>query len=304
MKCADVVESLPLYLYGELTPDAEETVESHLHGCAECRGELAVHQRLHQAFDEAPAAPPAPVLVECRRELFSKLDGSEPERAPWWRSLLPSNIRAFTVPAGALAMAVLGFVAARATAPGGFAQAPVSIANFGAGDPVVRTVRSLQPDASGGVEIGIDETRRRTISGNLGDEAIAKLLLAAVRDQGNSGLRVESIDLLKSLPATDDVRGALTAALLTDSNPGVRLKAIEGLKGMGANPDVRKALAQVLLKDDNAGIRIQAIDLLMQHRDAQFVGVLQNVVQREQNNYVRQRCARMLEEMNASVGTF
>jgi hypothetical protein len=33
-------------------------------------------------------------------------------------------------------------------------------------------------------------------------------------------------------------------------------------------------------------------------------GVLQEVVQKENNSYVRLRCQRALEDMNASVGTF
>ena len=35
-----------------------------------------------------------------------------------------------------------------------------------------------------------------------------------------------------------------------------------------------------------------------------MVGVLQQLVSKESNGYVRQRCERALEEMNASVGTF
>jgi hypothetical protein len=35
-----------------------------------------------------------------------------------------------------------------------------------------------------------------------------------------------------------------------------------------------------------------------------MVGVLQGVVQREDNSYVRQKCEKALKEVNASIGTF
>jgi HEAT repeat protein len=63
-------------------------------------------------------------------------------------------------------------------------------------------------------------------------------------------------------------------------------------------------LAQVLLKDENPGVRIQAIDLLVKHQDATTVGVLQSLVNREENSYIRMKCQNALQAMNASVGTY
>jgi HEAT repeat protein len=111
------------------------------------------------------------------------------------------------------------------------------------------------------------------------------------------------VDLLKNRTGSVEVRDALLNAL-SDTNPGVRLKALEGLKPLAADPQVRKTLAQVLLADDNPAVRIQAVDLLVSHRDDAMVGVLQNLVQREDNGYVRLKCEKALKEMNASIGTF
>jgi HEAT repeat protein len=111
--------------------------------------------------------------------------------------------------------------------------------------------------------------------------------------------------LLKARAASsDDVRDAFLNRLANDPNPGVRLKALEGLKPLATDPAVRKTLAQVLLADDNPAVRMQAVDLLIAHRDDSVVGVLQNVVQREDNNYVRSQCEKALKELNASLGTF
>jgi len=73
---------------------------------------------------------------------------------------------------------------------------------------------------------------------------------------------------------------------------------------MAARRTCGRRWTQVLLADDNPGVRAQAIDLLVEHKGAMTAGVLQEVVQKENNGYVRLRCQRALDEMNASVGTF
>jgi HEAT repeat protein len=136
------------------------------------------------------------------------------------------------------------------------------------------------------------------------DGNIRQLLLAAARDENDPGLRVESVGILKDHAASTEVRAALLNAVAHDANPGVRIKALEGLKSFAADAEVRKTLAQLLLKDENPGLRIQAIDMLTSNHDESMVGVLQNVVGKEDNSYVRWRCEKALKEMNASVGTF
>jgi HEAT repeat protein len=154
------------------------------------------------------------------------------------------------------------------------------------------------------VKLLLEETRQRELSGQLGDGEIRRLLLAAAADPADPGLRVESIDLLKSQSSDDEVRKALLNALRGDPNCGVRLKAIEGLRAYAKDPETRRVLAAVLLNDDNPGVRTQAIDLLVQSKEPDVAGVLQELVRREGNNYVRSRSQRALSEMKASVGTF
>ena len=150
----------------------------------------------------------------------------------------------------------------------------------------------------------MDETRQRIISGSLEDLAIQRVLLAAASDAADPGLRVESMDILKSGADSSEVRLVLLQALRQDPNAGVRLKAIEGLKSFSAEPEVRKVLADVLLTDENPGVRTQAIDLLVQHKGAGMAGLLQEALYSDNNEYVRQRCQKALRDMNASVGTF
>jgi len=55
-------------------------------------------------------------------------------------------------------------------------------------------------------------------------------------------------------------------------------------------------LSQVLLTDTNPAVRMQVVDLLVAHRDDSVVGVLQGLVQREDNNYVRLKLEKALSK--------
>jgi len=300
MNCESVKEQIDLYLYGELAGQEEEEIEQHLHACAGCRTELDRQKTLLRGLEALRMTPPPGLLDECRQGLFrARLRKNGPvEKKP---SLWMAFFAGWRQPIGALALVALGFFSSRLTNRD--ASLSANLASI-AGEPIASTIRSVEPDASGHVRIALDETRRRLITGSLTDGNIERLMLAAARDEGNDGLRVESIEILKGRTASADVRDALLAALRNDPNPGVRFKALDALKGMVSQPEVRKTLSYVLQNDQNPGVRIQAIDLLTERQDADLVGMLQQLVTKERNGYVRERCAKALQEMNASVGTF
>jgi hypothetical protein len=238
------------------------------------------------------------LLARCRRDLALRIEGAASRGSGWreWLARLSDlRIAALARPAAALALVALGFFGARWTAPKPSANAT---------EPAVLRVRYLEPGPSGRVQLVVDETRQRTLTGTVNDERIRGLLLAAARESSDAGLRAESMDLLGGQSAAAEMRPVLLYALQHDPNPGVRLKALDALKQYGGEADVRAALTRVLLADDNPGVRAQAIDLLVDHKGGMAAGVLQEVVQKENNSYVRLRCQRALEDMNASVGTF
>jgi hypothetical protein len=161
----------------------------------------------------------------------------------------------------------------------------------------------VQPDTSGQVQIAYDETRRVVERGRVEDPNIQRLMLAGAHEE-NPAVRVESFDLLRNRAGTTEVRDALLNAVAQDTNPGVRLKALEGLKPLAGDPEVRKALSRVLLSDDNAAVKMRVVDLLVAHRDDYMVGLLQGMVQKENNESLRLKLEKALKDMNASVGTF
>ena len=322
MTCESVTKLIPLYFYGELPPDEEDSLEQHLDTCAACARQAESRRALSAALDRRATQPSAALLAECRHDLMRAVyrQGAIVGQAgslrpignrPLHRSLpaafaawLPS-LGPWRMPLGASALLALGFVTARLTAPG--AAGPFSLASL-TPENVISSVRSVQPahDGSrpGEVQIVLDETRRRVISGQLNDTNIQRLVLAAAHDENNPGVRWESVDLLKSHSDSSPVRELLLNRVAEDPNPGVRLKALDGLKAFTGDPEVRKVLARVLEDDDNPGVRIAAVDALTAHADDNMMGLLQGVVEKEENTYVRRRCVKALQDMNASVGTF
>jgi HEAT repeats/Putative zinc-finger len=315
MTCDFVRKQIPLYFYGELTPEEEERVEEHLHLCADCARELQGQRALAAALDRSQVGIPRFLLEDCRAGLRAAIQSGVGQSRATFEDPMRAKPRRFSLdslsevlaqllrhrqPIGALTLVALAFFAGRLTS---WNLAGPNRMDVAPSDQVFATVRSVQPDGAGRVQVAFDETRRRIVSGDAGDARIQSLLLAASREE-NPAVRVESVDLLKARAGSGEVRDALLNAVAHDPNPGVRLKALEGLKPLAAEEDVRKTLAQVLMTDDNAAVRIQVVDLLVARPDDSMVGVLQNLVQKDDNSYVRLKCEKALKEMNASIGTF
>jgi hypothetical protein len=309
MTCDAVRKLIPLYYYGELTPVEEDQTEAHIHECGACARQMEAARALAAALDRRRVEAPASLLADCRADLSAAVRGvtAEPAQRPWrlWLDAAGATFAGFAhwrQPLGAAALIAVGFFAARLVPAG--AGTGVSTASMTPSEGTFLNVRSAQPDNSGRVRIAYDETTRREVSGPIDNPDVQKLLLVAAQEEDDPGVRVESVGLLKERAGSEEVRNALMNALLHDSNPGVRLKALEGLRPLAAEAPVRGALSQALQFDNNTAVRMQAVDLLTMRRDEALVGVLQNLVQKEDNGYVRSKCTKALKDMNASIGTF
>jgi hypothetical protein len=308
--CEKVREQLGMLLYGELSFDEEGAVDAHLEDCAECRAALERERELHAAFDQIEIEPPASVLWESRQNLQRQIAAEHAPvhafigRAGWWDQLLDAR---WLQSAGALALLSIGFFGARL-----FPSLGLGITGASLVDPGAQRVRSVEPGPNGGIQIVLDETRQRIVSGGLDDQNIRVLLLSAAKDPSDPGLRYETVGILNDRAQATEVRDTLIYALEHDENAGVRLKAMDGLKPFVQQPEVRKALSGVLLSDGNPGMRTQAIDLLTKGvgetpangLDRDIIGTLQELMNRENNAYVRQRGERVLQLVNASQETY
>ena len=312
MSCDSVSKLIPLYFYGELPPDDEDRLEEHLHECAPCTRSLERQRVLAAALDRRQVVIPPALLEECREDLMAAIAGGAPRQSkavngPWTLFLeaVSDTLAGFgrmRQPVGAVLLVLVGFLAARFTGVGGRPGSGLATDNAamlsGNNIPVVRDVKA---EGDGTVRIQFD--RREEVSGRLEDRNIQDLILAGSREV-DPAVRVESVSLMKSHVDSPQVLDSLLNALTGDPNDGVRLKALEALKPMSGDPRVTKALSQVLLADTNPAVRMQAIDLMVTRRDDAVVGVLQNLMQREDNRGVRSKASKILKDWNASIGTF
>ena len=62
--CTQARMHFALLLYGELSFDEEERVETHLDGCVDCRATLDRQKALHAAFDGLAVEPPPSLPVQ------------------------------------------------------------------------------------------------------------------------------------------------------------------------------------------------------------------------------------------------
>jgi anti-sigma factor RsiW len=300
MTCDSATRQLPLLLYGELSFDEEENLHQHLDGCETCQAELGKVSAIHRKIDEAEIEVAPALLADCRRNLrlataaIAENGGPRRRLIPSWLSSGKFTWQWFGKPVSALTLIAMGFFGGRV----------LPVERGAALDPALSRVSFVEPRESGRVQIVLEETQQRVLSGDMEDDGIRSLVLRAARESSDPGVRVETMDLLKGQSESPEVRRALLHALRNDSNAGVRLKALEALRPYAAQEETRMALADVLLKDQNPGVRTQAVDMLMQKRAPEMVGLLQEIMTREDNHYIRMKVQRALADMNASAEMF
>lgn len=308
MKCDWVKQNVFLYVYNELADDARFEMEQHLARCADCTTELKSMRGLHSALSELPVEEPTPnLLAASRMRLQESLETAE--QSGFWRRLMfdpGAWLRQMRFsPALAAVLVIVGFAGGIGT------TIKIAGSNNNGGGLIPSTanepaqssisgIRSVTQDpGSNQVTIKYDTVSTQEAQGSLNDQRIQQLLLFAARNNYNSGVRMDSVDLLTQKPNDSHVREALVYALRYDSNPGVRLKALDGL-GPYVKDDVqvRNALLEALVHDSNPGVRTEAIHLLEPVRaDSSVRGVLDKLAQGDQNTYIRSQARSMLAEL-------
>jgi HEAT repeats/Putative zinc-finger len=308
MKCEWVKDNVLLYVYNELPDDARYELEQHLARCADCTAELKTTRKFHALLSELPVEEPSPNLVAASRmRLQEGLETAEQGR--FWHRLIFDPAAWFRqirfAPALAAAIFMVGFAGGIGTTykfvngnSGG-----ASIASGPASAPAESSITGIQSvtqdPGSNHISIKYSTVSTQEAQGSLNDQRIQQLLLFAARNNYNSGVRMDSVDLLTQEPNNTHVREALMYALRYDSNPGVRLKALDGLGAyVKSDPRVRDAVLEALVQDSNPGARTEALHLLEPVRaDSSVRLVLQKLAQSDQNQYIRSQARTMLAQL-------
>jgi hypothetical protein len=306
MKCEWVRENIALQVYGELADDARHELEQHVVRCADCAAELKAEQEFHALLAQDRAADPSPnLLAASRMRLEEALETAQ--QGTFWSRLPfdPANwLREVRFsPALASAILILGFAGGLGTAykviPGRPPGAPPIITTVPS-DASIAGISSITQDPNTNqISIKYNTVAPQEASGSLNDQRIQQLLLYAARNNYNSGVRVDSVDLLAQKSGETQVREALMYALQNDTNPGVRLKSLDALGNYVKNDtNVRDAVLRALVNDSNSGVRIEALRLIEPVKaDGSVRGVLMALAAKDQSTYIKSQARTMLAQL-------
>lgn len=304
MNCDWTKENVVLYIYGELADDAKFEFEQHVRHCLGCRRELDTALEFKDSMAALPVKDVSPnFLAANRMHLQEQLEHAEQSR-----NIFSSFIFDLTgwmhqiklAPALTAALLMIGFAGGVGTTYRMMdAKRPpiIDSPRQQPGEASVYAIDSIIPEAnSNRVSIKYNTLQPQTLNGSTDDPQIKQLLLLAARNNRNSGLVLDSLDVLTRSPEDDAVREALVYALRYDKNPGVRLKSLDGLKGyVKDDVHVRDAVIEALLHDTNPGVRQEAISLLDAVKaDSSVRAALTVLAERDSNKFIREESKRYL----------
>ena len=303
MKCEWVQENILLHIYNELPDDARYELEQHVARCTECAGELKATRQFHATISRFPVEEPSPNLVAASRmRLQESLETAE--QGGFWQRLIfdpGAWLRPIRLaPALTAAIFILGFAggigATYQVMNGKAVVNPLAPAPTEASITGIQSI--LQEPGSSQISIRYNTVSTQEAQGSLNDQRIQQLLLFAARNNYNSGVRMDSVDLLTQTPNDIHVREALLYALRYDSNPGVRLKAIESLGSyVKGDVRVRDAVLEALVNDSNPGLRAQALRMLEPVRaDSSVRVVLEKLAENDPNQYIQSQARNVLAQ--------
>ncbi len=311
MNCEWVKDNAFLYAYDELTDDLRFEFEQHVNRCSGCAEEVKALKGLREVMSVVPVLEPTPsLLASSRMQLQEALEIAQQDRGwkRWFYDPFSMIGQIKFSPALAAVLLMVGF--------GGGAGVAYKMVHNTPPDTtagITQTVNGQQPIAANiagiseiqpipgtnNVEIKYNTLTPKSATGSMSDPAIQQLLVFASRNNVNSGIRLNSVDMLTKNSQDQKIREALVASLRYDTNPGVRLKSLEAL-GPYAKDDVtvRDAVVEALLHDGNPGVRSEALQILQPVKaDGTVRMALQFLADKDKDQAIRRQSRAMLASM-------
>jgi len=310
MKCEWVRENIVLQVYGELADDARHELEQHVARCGDCAAELKAEQEFHALLAQDRAPDPTPNLVADSRMRLQEALETAKQGSVWSRLAFDPAIWLRQVrfsPALASAILILGFAGGVTTTYKFYGSRPTNVAEIQ--NPNVSAVPTeasitgissiVQQPGTNQISIKYNTLSTQEAQGSLNDDKIQQLLLYAARNNYNTGVRVDSVDLLSKSTGDMQVREALMYTLQNDTNPGVRLKSLDALGNYVKNDtNVRDAVLRALVNDTNSGVRIEALRLIEPVKaDGSVRGVLMALASKDQSTYIKSQARTLLAQL-------
>ena len=318
MQCQEFERLIFLYASDELDPADRAAVEQHIAACAACATALERERRwLETVSARRPEEPSSALLAQCRSELDESIDDlSLSGWRRWIEMLRPTRWIVLRPAVSAVALLALGLLIGNLVPSwlmrdSGQGVAPVmsvsALSDQDLRNVAVSGINWVPGSETGApaVEVQMTGMKPMVVRGAVADSDVKRVLLFVVRNNQrfDSGVRLESVEALRSQGEDAEVRQVLAFAARNDRNPGVRLKALEALREFARDSEVRQTLLDALMLDDNPGVRVEAINTLRTlceaggEHDKHMVEVLKDRMKKDPSTYVRLQSAAAIRQL-------
>lgn len=316
MKKEEIKELMQLSLYGELSPEEQETLDSYLKRHPEMKKELQEMKKFGTFVSENTSPVTSDELLgEARTQLREALR-NERRKDSFIVRIRKSMSEFFSLKFAVSGVGILSIgmlIGYCSFSPAGAEKGLMlqSVSNTSDKTPKtsIENVRFIDSDASDGeIEFEFEAIAPMHVKGKIDDPEIQKLLTHALLNESNDGVRLSSINAIRNQTENKKtidpaIKTALITSLKTDANPGVRREALRVLQQYGFDKDIRDVLIYVMAKDENSGVRVAAINALEFAKmdglkfDETTINALKQQIKKEQNNYIRNRAVNLVKEI-------
>lgn len=319
MKHDEYKELLHLSFYDELNEEEQKVLEKHVECCPDCKAEFEELQKLDSLLARGQRFEVTDELLdEARRELRVALRLERTRRSFWTEWLERFNILGYPgvrVALGGVATLVIGFsIGYMVFVPvdrfGTLGTSPaVGQATAERSETRVSNFRFVQqwPEQDE-VEFTFDMVTPVHMKGNINENAVQRVMAEALLNDRNPGARLRTVSAIAnqvegSKTPDKEIKAALIQTVKSDGNVGVRREALKAIQKFPLDNEIKDALLYVLRYDENPGRRIDAINYLQspelsrQFIDKDFLDVLKERMQSDNNNYIRIRAKNFYEEV-------
>jgi hypothetical protein len=315
-------EMLYLFSTGEADEEQKRIINSHLPSCSSCREELKYYYRLNERLTHLASIKVSDdLLLKARTKLKERIR-VEQKRSSVFNRLSDTlsfffryNYKYALNGAVSLAAGLLiGFFIFKGDdvqplfTPDSGTEITTASSNYPDETTGIRNIRLIDTDPNDDqIELSFEAVRQVNVSGNINDETIRSVLMYAMMNGNNPGVRLNSLNLLKTSEQVDydsEIKEAIISAVKYDDNPGVRREALKVLRTIPFDQDVKRSYLYVILNDSSSALRIDAINQLLEvsSKGAELNKEDRNIFKEklldDENSYIRLRAKTVLEEYN------
>lgn len=323
MEHKEILEMIKTGIYDELDILQNEEFLKHLSECSECREEYEKQEELKNTLKKSSISEvDEKLLQEARMELHGALRSEsfkESRFKNFNEKLSDFFASGYRLALSGAAVLLIGFLAGflifnnNSTSGNleGLVQQNKTNAVL-ASNPIIpdnnawiSNVRFINKNPkTGEVEFTFEATKLVHVNGNVNDHKIQSLLLYAMLNEPNPGVRLNTLNAIdkdQTQSTNDELENAIIKVAETDKNPGVRRAALRSLTNFQFDENIKNALLFVLENDDNSSLRIDAINSLVNAKNKGFnfntkdMNILKNRIEKDQNSYVRVAAQTVLE---------